>query len=89
MWYLLENLVLLLIGILFVTEMLIPFLTSKPFFSTFRKKSTADSTTLDAKLKHAKEKVDEVKTIQNEVSAHFKSAEQLKEESDNLLNNKL
>lgn len=88
MWYLIEYGFMLLVIVLFLTEIVIPMFAGTPYFSTFRKKAPiAETSTLDAKLKNAKEKVEEVKVIQSEVSAHFKTAEQLKEESDNLLNN--
>jgi len=73
-----------------ITEILYPLVAGKPLFGSFRK---TDKTTLSEKeelasrVAKAKEKVDEVKEVQKEVEDNFKSAERLKEESDNLLNN--
>lgn len=94
MWRLLELLIAVFIVIAFFTEFLIPILRGKPLFGSFRGKSedevieetVVDETTLEAKIEAAKSKVEEVKQTQSEISAHFKTAEQLKEDSDNLLN---
>ncbi len=89
MWTIIE--LLFLAGILLVslTEFFIPLLTGKPFFGSFRRPKTTkvskEDKSLNAKIDVAKEKVKEVKDIQNAVTENFKSAEQLKEESDNLL----
>jgi uncharacterized protein YktB (UPF0637 family) len=93
MWRLLELLIAGLIVIVFISEFLIPLLMNKPLFGSFRKtkpEPKKDSTreVLEDALKVAKEKVEEVKKVQSDVSDHYKSAEQLKRESDNLLNNK-
>jgi hypothetical protein len=87
MWALLEIIVIIAIVLIFITEFFIPILTGKPLFGSFRKSKneTIDNDDLDEKITKAKEKVDEVKTVQTEVTEHFKTAEQLKEESDNLL----
>jgi len=73
------------------TELIYPILFDKPLFGSFRKTTAAEpkkeveNSTLDEKIEKAKVKVEEVKEVQSEISAHFKTAEQLKEESDNLL----
>jgi hypothetical protein len=41
---------------------------------------------MEDEISRAKQKVAEVKNIQNQVNEHLKSAEQLKEESDKLFN---
>lgn len=102
MWKIIELLVLIGIVLIFITEFFIPILTGKPVFGSFRKSKTVVETdeettteetteatakeTLDEKISKAKEKVNEVKLVQDEIDQHFKTAEQLKEESDNLLN---
>jgi membrane-associated HD superfamily phosphohydrolase len=91
MWQILEYAVLGFIVLLFITEIFYPLIAGKPFFGSFRKNAPivqkpVDSS-LEAKLADAKRKVEEVKNVQNEVNQHFKSAEQLKDEADNLLNN--
>jgi hypothetical protein len=67
-------------------------LAGKPLFGSFRKSKVKSSNSneegsLDDKLNKAKAKVEEIKNVQNEVDTNYKSAEQLKEESDKLLNN--
>lgn len=82
-----------LIIIIICTDIIYPILTNKPLFGSFRKtppiipevEKEIDPSTLDGKIEVAKVKVGEVKDIQSEVSAHFKTAEQLKKDSDNLL----
>ena len=87
MWAVLELIVIAGIVLISITEFFIPILTDKPLFGSFRKtKSEKKSESpLDEKIAKAKEKVGEVKSVQNEVESHLKTAEQLKEESDNLL----
>jgi uncharacterized protein YktB (UPF0637 family) len=90
MWRLLELLLGALLILGFITEFLVPMLMNKPLFGSFRKtgsepKKDATKEVLEDALKMAKEKVTEVKKVQSDVSEHFKTAEQLKEESDNLL----
>lgn len=94
MWALLELIVILALILIFITEFFIPLVTNKPLFGSFRKlkaraaKSTEDGS-LGEKISKAKEKVnvvkEEVRNVQDEANQHYKSAEQLKEESDNLL----
>ena len=87
MWALVEIIVVIAIVLISITEFFIPILTGKPLFGSFRrsKTETVDNSPLDDKVSKAKEKVTEVKTVQTEVTEHFKTAQQLKEESDNLL----
>ncbi|HTJ50016.1 MAG TPA: hypothetical protein VL443_11215 [Cyclobacteriaceae bacterium] len=91
MWTILEFIVLATIVLISITEFFYPLLAGKPLFGSFRKKavvieSKADDSSLEQKLSVAKEKIKEVKDIQHEVNKNFKSAEQLKEEADNLFN---
>lgn len=71
-----------------VTEILYPLIAGKPMFGSFRSsgKPSPKSNDLEDLVAKAKEKVNEVKDIQKEVDSNFKSAERLKDESDNLLN---
>jgi hypothetical protein len=89
MWTILEFIVLATIVLISITEFFYPLLAGKPLFGSFRKKVTViesknDDSSLEQKLSVAKEKIKEVKDIQHEVNKNFKSAEQLKEEADNL-----
>ena len=91
MWTILEFIVLATIVLISITEFFYPLLAGKPLFGSFRKKVTVienkvEDSSLEQKLSVAKEKVKEVKDIQHEVNKNFKSAEQLKEEADNLFN---
>lgn len=85
MWTILEFVVLAAIVLISVTEFFYPLLVGKPLFNSFRRK--VQPPTLEDELSKAKEKIAEVKNVQEEVNKKFKSAEQLKEESDNLFNN--
>ena len=89
MWTILEFIVLATVVLISITEFFYPLLAGKPLFGSFRKKvivsgKKADDSSLEQKLSTAKEKVREVKDIQQEVNKNYKSAEQLKEEADNL-----
>ena len=86
MWAIIEFVVLAAIVLISITEFFYPLLVGKPLFSSFRKKVEQAPSTLEDELSKAKEKIAEVKNIQAEVNKKFKSAEQLKEESDNLFN---
>ena len=92
MWTILEFIVLASIVLISITEFFYPLIAGKPLFGSFRKKATTNekapnnASSLEQKLSTAKEKVKEVKDIQNEVEKNYKSAEQLKEEADNLFN---
>ena len=89
MWAILELLALIAIVLIFITEFFLPLLLGKPLFGSFRSKKKEqkkdDSSPLAEKVSEAKEKVKEVKDVQGEVTENFKTAEQLKEESDDLL----
>ncbi len=91
MWFILELVVLAFLVLLSITEFFYPLLTGKPLFGSFRKKLNVDQKStdesLESKVSKAKEKIREVKDIQNEVNKNFKSSAQLKKEADNLLNN--
>ena len=91
MWIILEYIVLAFIVLVSITEFFYPLLAGKPLFGSFRRNSFTEQKTVDSSLEEkvskAKEKIKEVKDIQEEVNKHFKSAEQLKEDADNLLNN--
>lgn len=88
MWRILEMVVLMGIVLFSITEFFIPLLFNKPILGSFRKVKPPEiekKDSLEEKLSKAKEQVNEVKDVQNEISENFKTAEQLKEESDNLL----
>ena len=94
MWEILEIIVLAAIGLIAVTEFFIPIILNKPLFGSFRKVKIPDASTtkgdpshppLKEKISQAKEKVEEVKEVQGEVTENFKSAKELKKESDDLL----
>jgi membrane-associated HD superfamily phosphohydrolase len=92
MWRIIEFIVIAAILLIAITEFFYPILAGKPLFGSFRKvaengEKTEDQS-LEDKLNNAKEKLEEIKTVQNEVDKNYKSAEQLKDEADNLLNNK-
>jgi len=84
MWAIIEFVVLAAIVLISITEFFYPFLVGKPLFNSFRKKAEQKSSNLQDKVADAKEKIAEVKNIQAEVDKTLKSAEQLKQESDNL-----
>ncbi|MBS1505461.1 MAG: hypothetical protein JSS79_02335 [Bacteroidetes bacterium] len=88
MWAILELLVLSGIVLISLTEFFYPLVVGKPLFPSFRKQTETppETTSLKDELSKAKAKVAEVKNVQDEVNKNFKSAEQLKEESDNLFN---
>lgn len=88
MWAILELLILAGIVLFSLTEFFYPLVVGKPLFPSFRKgtETPPEKSSLENELAKAKAKVAEVKTIQDEVNKNFKSAEQLKEESDNLFN---
>jgi hypothetical protein len=97
MWTIIELFLALSFTLFTITEFFYPLIMGKPLFGSFRKSNTSDSTRMEEefqknndssfkeKINTAKQKVAEVKTVQNEVTEYYKSAEQLKEESDNLL----
>jgi hypothetical protein len=90
MWAILEFCLLAAIVLLSITEFFYPLLTGKPLFGSFRKveeKKIQEEVPLEEKVSKAKEKVKEIKDVQEEVNKKFKSAEQLKSEADDLLNN--
>lgn len=91
MWRLIEYLAVAGIILLAITEFFYPLIAGKPFFGSFRKNTknqnnVASESPLNEKVNKAKEKVEEIRAVQNEVNEHYKSAEQLKEEADQLLN---
>ena len=89
MWLLVEFVVLAAIVLLSITEFFHPLIVGKPLFPSFRKPQTpqvSNQDSLENELEKAKEKIAEVKNVQEEVNKKFKSAEQLKHESDNLFN---
>ena len=91
MWTLLEFCLLGIVVLFFITEFFYPLLVGNPLFGSFRKNVAnapqPEENSLHEKISKAKEKVKEVKEIQDEVNTNYKSAEQLKAEADDLLNN--
>jgi hypothetical protein len=97
MWTILEFCLFAMIVLVSITEFFYPLLMGKPLFGSFRKttatedqgndESIKDEPSLKEKVSKAKEKIKEVKDIQDEVNDNFKSAEQLKAEADDLLKN--
>ena len=98
MWALLEIIFLAAIVLISITEFFLPLLLGKPLFGSFRKKIEPGKTEakkpdpespLEEKIHKTKEKVEEVvgkvKEVQHEATEHFKSAKELKKESDDLL----
>jgi len=90
MWTVFELIIVAAIVLISITEFFLPIIMGKPLFGSFRKanKDNAGAATeeqLDKKISEAKAKVKDVKTVQKEVDEHYKTAEQIKSESDNLL----
>lgn len=95
MWAVLEICLLAALVLIFFTEFFIPMLFNKPLFGSFRKvkptahQKSAAGDSLPDKIQRAKEKVEEVKDeveeVQDQAYKNYKSAEELKEESDKLL----
>lgn len=90
MWRILEFIVIAAIVLISITEFFYPLLMRKPLFGSFRKakpneNKNNNSETLEDKISSAKNKVSEVKTVQDEVAKNFESAKELKNESDSLL----
>jgi peptidoglycan hydrolase CwlO-like protein len=93
-WTIVEICIVAAILLISVTEFFIPVLFNKPLFGSFRRlkatevKKEADDS-LPGEISRTREKVEdikeEVKEVQEKVEEHYKTAEQLKEESDNLL----
>jgi membrane-associated HD superfamily phosphohydrolase len=89
MWRILELIVVIAVILISITEFFYPLIAGKPFFGSFRRTKKTMATepgSLDDKVNQAKEKVEEIKKVQNEVDSNYRSAEQLKKESDDLLN---
>ncbi len=89
MWRIIEYIAIAAVVLIFITEFFYPLLTQKPLFGSFRSKTgnegkTESKSGLEDKISDAKEKVKEVKTVQDEVSENFKSAKDLKKDADNL-----
>lgn len=90
MWKTIELIIVVAIVLVFITEFFYPLFSGKPLFASFRKQPTSTAPQkgqppLEDKINLAKEKVHEIKTIQNEVNENYKSAEELKKEADDLL----
>ncbi len=95
MWAVLEICVLAAIVLIFITEFFIPVLYNKPLFGSFRKVKPPEEEkpvagdSLPEKIEKAKQKVDEVKEVvedvQEQARKNYNSAEELKNETDNLL----
>lgn len=91
MWRLIEIIAAAAVVLVSITEFFYPLIAGKPFFGSFRKtkvepeRRTSEGS-LDEKINKAKEKVEEIKNVQDEVDRHYKTAEQMKEEADQLLN---
>ena len=92
MWTILEFILLACLVLMATTEFFYPLISGKPLFGSFRKRQIIaaqkqNETSFEEKISNAKVKIKEVKDLQKEVNKKFKSAEQLKQEADDLLNN--
>lgn len=92
MWALLEFVFLAAIVLFSITEFFYPLIARKPLFGSFRKRkeevtTPSEEETMEQKISRAKEKVKEVKEVQDEADVNYRAAEKLKKEADDLLNN--
>jgi len=88
MWRLLEYILAATIILFAFTEFFYPLFRGRPLFGSFRKSAKVTANTeaeLHRKVDEAREKVRDVKDVQQEVNRNYKSAEELKEEADRLL----
>ncbi len=93
MWAVLEICLVAAIVLIFITEFFVPLLFNKPLFGSFRKVKPAlpEPTTdrLEDKIAKAKQKADETKQViedvQQQAYDNYKTAEQLKDETEKLL----
>lgn len=83
MWTIIELVVVAAVVLVAITEFFLPLIMGKPLFGSFRK--STDPGSLEAQLKSAKRKVNDIKEVQHEVNRNFKSAETLKNQADDLL----
>lgn len=94
MWRVFEFVFIAVIVLVAITEFFYPLIAGKPFFGSFKKNTDPEPPltkpkqegTLNDKIDVARKKVEEIKATQNEVNSNYKSAEQLKDESDSLFN---
>ncbi len=92
MWKVLQQALPWLLALFIITQVILPTLLDTPMFWMFKRKAKKVDkpvTELEAELESTKEVVAEakekVKETREKVDAHFKSAEELKNDSDNLL----
>lgn len=93
MWAILELCLVAAIVLVFITEFFVPLLYNKPVFGSFRKKTQQQrkpaEDTLPDKIEKARDKANEAKVIVEDVQQqaydNYKTAEQLKDETENLL----
>lgn len=93
MWAVLELCLVAAIVLVFITEFFVPLLFNKPLFGSFRKgklvapKPAAES--LEDKITKARQNADEVKQqveeVQQQAYDNYKTAEQLKDDSEKIL----
>ena len=94
MWRVFEFVFIGVVVLVAITEFFYPLIAGKPFFGSFKKTTDPEpplnkpkeEVTLNEKLDAARIKVEEIKATQSEVNSNYKSAEQLKDESDSLFN---
>ena len=93
MWAVLEICLVAAIVLIFITEFFVPMLFNKPLFGSFRKaKPTLPEQVTDKledKITKAKQKADEAKQVVEDVQQqaydNYKTAEELKDETEKLL----
>lgn len=90
MWLVIEYLIVATLVLLSITEFFYPILSGKKIFGSFRKENSLKPThqaniDLKSKIEDARQKVNEVKGVQQEVNKHFDEADKLKNESDDLI----
>lgn len=93
MWAVLELCLVAAIVLVFITEFFVPLLFNKPLFGSFRKSKPAApepaADSLEDKITKARQKADEVKQqvedVQQQAYDNYKTAEQLKDDSEKIL----
>lgn len=86
--FLIENLLLIIIGLIIITQLIIPSFTNLPYFWLFKSKSTSEppKETYKSDTKSLKDevesKVKEFKEVKTKVDNHLKEAQEIKNKTN-------
>lgn len=82
--FIIENLLIIFIGLTIITQLIVPSFTNLPYFWFFKSKPSSSTSTIDSKNlnEEVEKKVEEFKEVKTKVDANLKVAQEIKNKTN-------